>query len=66
MQTGDKVHVQGTVTDIVGSNVLMVTDDGREYWFIDKHVEVTKAAPPPVEPPVEVPPEEPPTQLPVQ
>jgi hypothetical protein len=47
MQIGDKVQVVGTVRDIVGGNVLMVTEDAmdqREYWFIGSHVKVLEEA----------------------
>lgn len=58
MQIGDKVHVVGTVRDIVSGNVLMQTDPvptdpGREYWFLGPHVlPMTEAeAPPPASEP---------------
>lgn len=58
MQIGDKVHVVGTVKDVVSGNVLVQTDAvpndaGREYWFLGPHVlPLTEAAaPPPAETP---------------
>ena len=38
MKIGDTVTLSATVRDIVGSNVLVVTDDGREYWLHQAHV----------------------------
>jgi hypothetical protein len=51
MQIGDKVHVSGTVRDIKEGSVLMVCVDDREYWLLEKNVEVD--APVPEEKPVE-------------
>jgi hypothetical protein len=61
MQIGDKVQVVGTVRDLVGDAVLLVTDDNREYWLKAEHVQVTGSqgpipeTPAPAETPAEVP-----------
>ena len=47
MQKGDQVTLTGTVRDIVGTNILVVTADGREYWFHEAHLSVGSAAPVP-------------------
>lgn len=51
MEIGDQVVVTGTVRDVVnvpevanGGNVLVVTDDGREYWFLVQHVQLQPTA----------------------
>jgi hypothetical protein len=41
MQIGDKVQLNGTIRDVVGEAVLVVTDDNREYWLKAEHLQVT-------------------------
>lgn len=42
MQVGDQVQVVGTVMDMVGGSVLVLTPGatGREYWFLENHVQL--------------------------
>ena len=50
MDIGEGCHCVGTVRDVVKESTLIVTDDGREYWFLSQHVAPLTEAPAATEP----------------